>query len=118
MRIRRGGIYAADLNPPHGTELGKIRPVVVVQTNLLNGHHPSTLICPLTTNVRKDVHYLRVHLGNKGTGLKQDSDVLVDQMRAIDNRRLIRAMGGVSPKAAEELNRNIRVLLDLDSPAS
>ena len=36
MKIKKFGIYIADLNPRHGTELGKIRPVVVVQTNLLN----------------------------------------------------------------------------------
>ncbi|RLD88235.1 MAG: type II toxin-antitoxin system PemK/MazF family toxin, partial [Bacteroidetes bacterium] len=47
MEIRQYDIWLADLNPRLGTEPGKTRPVLVVQTNLLNQvFHPSTLICP------------------------------------------------------------------------
>ena len=41
MEIDKGHIYIADLNPRIGTEAGKVRPVVVVQIDLLNGIHPS-----------------------------------------------------------------------------
>lgn len=46
-------LYFADLNPRLGTEPGKVRPVVVFQTDLLNQVNPSTLICPVTINIRR-----------------------------------------------------------------
>lgn len=41
MKIKQFEIWIADLNPRRGTETGKIRPVIVVQTDLLNVEHPS-----------------------------------------------------------------------------
>src|SRR4030043_400169 len=61
MKIRKFHVYLADLNPRFGTEPGKIRPVVVLQTDLLNNEHPSTVICPITTNVIKESSLLRIH---------------------------------------------------------
>lgn len=57
MEIRKGHVYTADLNPQIGTEPGKVRPVVVVQTDLLNGIHPSTVICPITTRIQREARY-------------------------------------------------------------
>ena len=54
MRIEKFHVYLADLNPQKGTEPGKIRPVVVVQTDLLNNVHPRTMVCPITTKVVED----------------------------------------------------------------
>lgn len=65
MKIEKFHIYLADLNPRMGTEPGKIRPVIVLQTDLLNNIHPSTVICPLTTKVVKEADILRVHLLKK-----------------------------------------------------
>ena len=63
MPIKRFEIWIADLNPQIGTEPGKTRPVLIVQTNLLNKlPHPSTIICPITTNTQKESEILRVHI--------------------------------------------------------
>ncbi len=51
MTPQYGHVYLADLNPRFGTEPGKVRLVVVIQTDVLNPYHLSTLICPLTTQV-------------------------------------------------------------------
>ncbi|MFN5009376.1 MAG: type II toxin-antitoxin system PemK/MazF family toxin, partial [Bacteroidota bacterium] len=48
-------IWLANMNPSKGTEVGKVRPVVIVQTDLLNDFHPSLIVCPLTTNVNKEI---------------------------------------------------------------
>jgi mRNA interferase MazF len=111
MEIKKWHVYLADLNPRKGTEPGKVRPVVVVQTDLLNPVHPSTVICPLTTNVQPKAHLLRVHLGSGEAGLKQESDIMVDQIRAIDNRRILRLMGKLSRRTQEKLADRIRILL-------
>lgn len=91
MQINQFEIWIADLSPQVGTEPGKTRPVLIVQTDLLNKvSHPSTIVCSLSTNVQKSSEILRVHL-KKGTGnLLENCDVMIDQIRAIDNKRLVK----------------------------
>jgi mRNA interferase MazF len=111
MKIKQYDIWLANLNPSRGTEPGKTRPVVIVQTNLLNEEHLSTLVCPVTTNVNIEIELLRVHL-KKGQ-LDKPSDILVDQIRAIDNRRLIKKVGSLTKDQAAKLKENIKIVLDL-----
>jgi mRNA interferase MazF len=111
MKIKQYDIWLANLNPSRGTEPGKTRPVVIVQTNLLNEEHLSTLVCPVTTNVNIEIELLRVHL-KKGQ-LDKPSDILVDQIRAIDNRRLIKKVGSLPKDQAAKLKENIKIVLDL-----
>jgi mRNA interferase MazF len=61
MGIKQFDIWIADLEPQRGTETGKVRPVLIIQTNLLKDH-PSTVICPIMTNVAPDSDNLRVML--------------------------------------------------------
>ena len=111
MKIKKFYTYLADLNPRFGAEPGKVRPVVVIQTDLLNGVHPSTIICPITTKVIRKSSVLRVHLSKKETGLKQDSDILVDQIRAIDNRRFIKHLGQITNTQKQALLQNLNVIV-------
>ena len=108
---RRGEIWLADLNPRRGTEPGKTRPVVIVQAQaLLDAEHPSTLVVPLTTRLIEAAEPLRVRIRASGT-LKKDSDALIDQVRAIDNRRLVR--GPLLRLQRQELEVIERALLDV-----
>jgi mRNA interferase MazF len=85
----RGEIWLADLNPPHGTEAGKTRPVLIIQSQaLLDAEHPCTYAIPLTTRLVEDAEPLRIRVPAAGR-LARDSDLLMDQLRAIDNRRLV-----------------------------
>lgn len=115
MLIKQFEIWIADLNPQIGTETGKTRPVLVVQTNLLNKlPHPSTIICPITTNLKPDADILRVHLKKGEANLTQDSDIMIDQIRAIDNKRLISKLGTLPARLTEQVKENIMIVLDLD----
>lgn len=111
MRIRKFHVYLADLNPRIGTEPGKVRPVVVVQTDLLNGIHPSTIICPITSKVVREAEILRVHLEKGTAGVREDSDILVEQIRAIDNRRFRKVLGSLTDRQREKLLENLRTLV-------
>ena len=83
-----GEIWLADLSPRNGSELGKKRPVLIIQNQvLLDIKHPSTLILPLTTNLIDNAEPLRIRI-NPQDKLTKHSDILVDQIRAIDNQRL------------------------------
>ncbi|MFN9998026.1 MAG: type II toxin-antitoxin system PemK/MazF family toxin [bacterium] len=111
MKIKQYDIWLANLNPRRGSEHGKTRPVVIVQTNLLNEEHLSTLVCPVTTNVNPEIVLLRVHL--KKRQLDKPSDILVDQIRAINNRLLIKKLGSLTKEQVTKLKENIKVVLDL-----
>lgn len=115
MPIKQFEIWIADLNPQIGTEPGKTRPVLVVQTNLLNKiPHPSTIVCPITTNVKKDSDILRVHLKKGMANLHQDCDIMIDQIRSIDNKRLIKKVGKLPNDLIELIKDNIMIIIDIE----
>jgi mRNA interferase MazF len=114
MQIKRFEIWIADLNPQIGTEPGKTRPVLVVQTNLLNKlPHPSTIICPITTNTQKESEILRVHIKKGTANLNENCDVMIDQVRAIDNKRLIKKIGELPDNLSKQVIENLSIILDL-----
>jgi len=114
MAYKRGGIYLANFNPSRGTEPGKIRPCIVMQSNLLNDvGHPSTTILPLTTQLIEDAEPLRFRLSSRD-GLEYDSDVMLDQARTIDNRRMNGDMlSNLSEQELGKIELYWRIILDL-----
>lgn len=114
MRVKQFEIWVADLNPRIGTETGKVRPVVIIQTNLLNKLHPSTIICPITTNVQPEAEILRVHLPKCTASVKEDCDILIDQIRAIDNSRFLHKIGELNGSIRKKIKDNIKIVLDLE----
>lgn len=113
MEIKQFEIWIADLIPQIGRESGKLRPVLVMQTNFLNKiNHPSTIICPITTNVNVDAEILRVHLKKGTANVLQDCNIMIDQIRAIDNRRLTRKIGVLTDELIAVVKENIQIVLD------
>ncbi|MBI2372019.1 MAG: type II toxin-antitoxin system PemK/MazF family toxin [Deltaproteobacteria bacterium] len=110
----RGQIWLANLEPRRGTEPGKTRPVLIVQAQaLLDANHPSTLVIPLTTNLVDDAEPLRIRVPASDR-LHRDSDLLIDQLRAVDNRRLIQGpLTHLPAPLMEQVGQAIRDVLDL-----
>ncbi len=90
QKIKHGEVWLANLNPTRGTETGKYRPVLILQNQaLLDIEHPSTVIIPLTTQLIDHAEPLRIRIKAQDN-LEKESDLLIDQIRAIDNKRLIK----------------------------
>jgi mRNA interferase MazF len=114
MSIKQYEIWIADLNPQIGTEPGKKRPVLIIQTNLLNKiSHPSTIVCPITTNVKKESDILRVHIDKGEANLDRDCDLMIDQIRAIDNKRLVKKVGDLPKNLIDIVKENLMIIIDL-----
>lgn len=113
-KVKRFEIWLADLDPRFGTEAGKTRPVLIVQSDLLNTIHPSVLICPMTTNVQLESKILRVHIRKGIAKLNEHCDVMIDQLRAIDKRRLQKKIGELPVVLSKKVTENLRIVLDLD----
>jgi mRNA interferase MazF len=113
VRIRRGALYLADISPRRGSEPGKVRPVLAIQTDLLNeAGHPSTWVLPCTTRLSGE-SLLRVSLPRGIAGNRQECEVMIDQSRAIDNRRFVRALRGLPRTLLREVEDKLRRLGDL-----
>lgn len=77
----------------------------------MNDAHLSTIICPITSNVKNEIELLRVHL--KAEQHDKKIDILVDQIRAIDNKRFIKKVGELTKEQIMRLKFNLRIVLDI-----
>jgi mRNA interferase MazF len=113
--FKKGEIYLARLNPRKGNEVGKVRPVLIFQTNILNDvEHPTTIIIPLSTYLIDNTYPLRYRVTQR-EGLKHDSDLLCDQIRAIDNQRITsKSLGELSLQELLEVEQQVKIILELE----
>jgi mRNA interferase MazF len=88
--VSRGDIWLVNLNPiKKKNEMGKVRPVVVYQNDELNhSDYPTTIVIPLSTHLVDEAEPLRMRV-DKRDKLKEDSDIVITQIRSIDNDRFI-----------------------------
>ncbi len=102
MKPCRGEIWLVNLNPIRkSNEMGKIRPVLVFQNDELNRNgYPTTIIIPLSTSLIDNAQPIRMRI-NKRDNLEKDSDIVLTQIRAIDNSRFIKKIASLS---IEEMN--------------
>ena len=90
MMVFRGEIWLANLNPTKkNNEMGKVRPVLIYQNDELNhNNYPTTIVIPLTTKLIDNAEPIRMRIKSKDK-LKDDSDLVITHIRAIDNSRFI-----------------------------
>jgi mRNA interferase MazF len=107
----RGEIWLINLNPiKKSNEVGKIRPALILQNDELNdGGYPTTVILPLSTVLIDDAEPLRYRVCARDT-LEKDSDILIAQVRSIDNTRLIKKLSSLN---TEELKHVISLLMEV-----
>ncbi len=111
----RGSIYLAKLYPSKGHEPGKTRPVLILQTNMLNHiGHTTVVVVPLTTQLIEKTYPLRYRI-SKREDLNEVSDLLCDQIRAIDINRLIpQKVAALSVQEMTEIEHQVQAILDFN----
>jgi mRNA interferase MazF len=98
----RYAVYFADLNPTVGSEIHKVRPVVIVSRNEMNRLVSTVVVCPLTSRLHPRWRgRMQIRCAGK------DAEIAVDQIRAIDKRRLRRQIDRLSSDEARLLRRTI-----------
>lgn len=114
MEIKRGHLYIVDFNPRVRTKPGKLRPAVVLQSDLVNeAGYPSTIVIPTTTRLVEDSGILRLRIKKGQGGLAQDSDLLLGQLIAVANESFRREIGVLQETLMNELEQRVRILLSL-----
>ncbi|MDR9499714.1 MAG: type II toxin-antitoxin system PemK/MazF family toxin [Hydrogenovibrio sp.] len=111
-QLLRGGVYLANLNPSKGSEPGKVRPVLILQNHWLNElNHPSVIVLPLSTVLIEDAEPLRFRLQPRDR-LHKTSDVLCDQIRALDVRRITSdCLTLLPPNEMQQIEQNLQQVL-------
>ena len=114
MEIKRGTFYIIDLNPRVRTKPGKLRPAVVLQSDIINeAGYPSTIVIPTTTRLIQDPGLLRLHIKKGQGGLERESDLLLSQLIAVANDSFREQIGVLPGELMEELERRVRIILSL-----
>jgi mRNA interferase MazF len=111
--MKRGEIWIASLEPKKGTEVGKQRPVLILQTDLLNDiGHPTVLVAPISSQAQAE-NVLRYKVENSGLA-RGAGYVLIDQLRAVDAaHRLKKRTGKLRRSEMEQIGIRLRQVLDL-----
>ncbi len=102
MNIERYGIYYADLNPAIGSEIKKIRPVVIVSQDEMNKYLETVVVCPLTSKLHPQ---WRSRIQIKCA--KKNAEIAVDQIRTISKQRLKNKIDRLSESKAAQLRKLI-----------
>ncbi len=114
MEIKRGHIYIVDFNPRIRTKPGKLRPAVVLQSDLVNeAGYPSTIVVPTTTRLVENPGILRLRVKKGQGGFAQESDLLLGQLIAVANESFRREIGVLPTPLLNELEHRVRIILGL-----
>ena len=98
--VKRGDVYYADLDPVIGSEQNGHRPIIVIQNDIGNLYSPTTIAAMVTSSQKKKLP-THVHVIDEGSGLSDDSIVMLEQIRTIDKQRLGSMIGHVSDETME-----------------
>ena len=102
MNIKRYEIYYADLNPKIGSEIRKVRPVVIISQDKMNKYLETVVVCPLTSKLHQQWRTrLQIRCADK------DAEIAVDQVRTISKRRLKKKIDKLSSNKAAQLRKLI-----------
>jgi mRNA interferase MazF len=112
--MRRGEIWIANLNPSRGREIGKIRPVLIVQADeLIDAGTPMLVVLPLTTQVHPEFRLWRITVPARDR-LDETCQIVVDQPRALDRARIgAGPLTVLTPAELATVERSLRVVLGM-----
>ena len=114
MKVKRGDIILANLEPVVGSEQGRIRPVLVIQNDIINENSPTTIIAPITSKIYTKEFPTNVEMEPEDSKLKARSTVLLNQIRTIDKSRIKKKISELSSGTMHKVDFAIRISLDLD----
>ncbi len=113
MEIRRGDILLVNFEPVKGSEQGRIRPAIVIQNNTLNKFSPLTIVAPITSKIYEKEYPTNVLIKKEDSVLNNESTILLNQIRTIDKKRIIKKLGAIDMFLMKKVDLSIKISLDL-----
>ena len=110
---QRGEVYQLRPDITIGREIQKTRPCVVVSSNTMNEHSVLTIVCPITEGINLPADLIHIAVARGEGGASKDSIVLCDQVKAVDQGRLIEKNGNLKVETMRKIDKGLRSILDL-----
>ncbi len=114
IRILKGDIFLINFEPSFGSEQGRIRPALIIQNDILNKFSPLTIVAPITSKIYSKEYPTNVFIKKEISGLDRDSTILLNQIRAIDKRRIIRKLSSLDNFTMNKVNLAIKISLGIE----
>lgn len=114
MQIKKGDILLVNFEPVKGSEQGRIRPAIVIQNDILNKFSPLTIVAPVTSKIYEKEYPTNVFIRREESVLNNDSTVLLNQIRTIDKRRIVKRLGSLDIFLMNKVDLAIKICLALD----
>lgn len=113
MQINKYDIAIVNLNPTMGSEQKGIRPCLIVQNNQANKFSNTTVICPISSKIKRYPHTIIID-PSKSNNLKNQSRLDLLQIRTIDKKRITEKIGQLDKKYHREFKERFKISFDLD----
>jgi mRNA interferase MazF len=114
VTIQRGDIFLTNLEPVKGSEQGGVRPVLILQNDIMNRNSPVTIIASITSKVFTKEFPTNVFVTNEESGLDKDSTIVLNQIRTIDKQRLIKKISSLDNFNMKRVEMALKISLGLD----
>lgn len=112
-KIYRGEMYYADLNPVIGSEQGGVRPVLIIQNDTGNFHSSTVIVAAMSGRINEKPNLPTHYKVRAYAGLKEESLVLLEQIRTIDKKRMQEYIGRLSKTDMKQIDRCLSISLAL-----
>lgn len=112
--IYKGDIVVADLEPVKGSEQGGKRPVVILQNNISNKHSPVTIVAMITSKIFSKEFPTNVFLPKRDSKLKNDSTIMLNQIRTIDKSRIFKRISHLDSPILHKVDLAIKISLGME----
>ncbi|NLW55875.1 MAG: type II toxin-antitoxin system PemK/MazF family toxin [Firmicutes bacterium] len=113
MRVKRGDLFFANLNPVVGSEQGGLRPVIIIQNDIGNTYSPTTIIAAITSKIKRAKLPTHVEIKKGFSQLDRNSVILCEQLRTIDKRRLSEKIGELSEDLMAQVDEALKISIGL-----
>lgn len=110
---QRGEIYLINFDPTVGSEIKKTRPAIIIQNNVSNEHSPVTIVVAITSQINFPLYPNEVLIKSPEGGLKKDSVILLNQIRTIDKKRLIKKVGVIYSETVIKIENALKISLGM-----
>ena len=107
MEVNRFDVFLVSLDPTIGHEIQKTRPCLIISPNEMNHHISTVIVAPMTTKRRR--YPTRISCSFQG----KNGQIVLDQIRTIDKKRLVKKLGVINPKTQSKV---LALLQELFAP--
>ncbi|MGQ9845259.1 MAG: type II toxin-antitoxin system PemK/MazF family toxin [Caldisericia bacterium] len=111
--IKRGDVFLVDLTSSSGSEQSGLRPVLIIQNDIGNQYSPTVIIAAITSKVVEELYPIVIKVNEKEGGLDKESYVLLNQIRTIDKKRLIKKIGKLKKDTMDKIDIALKISLGL-----